>query len=43
MILESGYDHRVLSIAKGYDPDYLLNEVAKGAEHYYLKAIEVAG
>src|ERR1700759_550718 len=33
----------MLTIAKGYDPEYLLREVARGAEHYYLKAIDVAG
>lgn len=33
----------MLSIGKGTDPGYLTKEVGRGAEHYYLKAIEQAG
>ncbi len=31
------------SVSPGYDPDYLINQVASGRENYYLKAIEVQG
>ncbi|MFD5565556.1 MobF family relaxase, partial [Kitasatospora griseola] len=33
----------MLSIGKGTDPGYLTKSVGRGAEHYYLKAIEQAG
>ncbi|MCX4707162.1 MobF family relaxase [Streptomyces sp. NBC_01373] len=31
------------TVSPGSDPGYLINAVGKGAEHYYLKAIEQAG
>lgn len=33
----------ILSIGKGYDPDYLTKSVGKGAENYYLSAIREHG
>ena len=33
----------ILSIGKGYDPDYLTASVGKGAENYYLSAIREHG
>lgn len=31
------------TVSPGSDPGYLMSAVGRGAEHYYLKAIEVAG
>ncbi|MFD4143052.1 MobF family relaxase [Streptomyces sp. NPDC058572] len=31
------------TVSPGSDPGYLINQVGKGGEHYYLKAIEQAG
>ncbi|WP_306324110.1 MobF family relaxase, partial [Streptomyces sp. CC224E] len=31
------------TVSPGSDPDYLINAVGQGGEHYYLKAIEQAG
>lgn len=31
------------TVSPGSDPGYLISSVGRGAEHYYLKAIEVAG
>ncbi|MQS17952.1 relaxase domain-containing protein [Streptomyces kaniharaensis] len=31
------------TVSTGHDPEYLLGQVATGAENYYLKAIEISG
>lgn len=36
-------DRMTATVSPGSDPGYLINQVGKGGEHYYLKSIEQAG